>query len=59
MGENRNAYNIFIEKSEGKRPFGRPRHRWGNSIRIDFRGMGGEEWSGCIWLRIGTSNGLL
>jgi hypothetical protein len=27
MGEMRNAYNIFVGNSEGKRPLGRPRHR--------------------------------
>jgi hypothetical protein len=26
-GEMRNAYRIFVGKSEGKRPLGRPRHR--------------------------------
>jgi hypothetical protein len=28
MWENRNAYRIFEGKPEGKRPPGRPRHRW-------------------------------
>jgi hypothetical protein len=26
MGEMRNEYNILIRKSDGKRPFGRPKH---------------------------------
>jgi hypothetical protein len=28
MGETRNAYTILVGKPEGKRPMGRPRHRW-------------------------------
>jgi hypothetical protein len=28
MGEERNVYRVLMVKPEGKRPFGRPRHRW-------------------------------
>jgi hypothetical protein len=31
----RNAYNILIGKSEGKKPSGRPRRTWENNIRMD------------------------
>jgi hypothetical protein len=40
MGEIRNAYNIFVGKPEMKRPLGRPRHRWVDTIRMDLREMG-------------------
>jgi hypothetical protein len=40
MGKMRNAYNILIEKSEGKRPLGRRRRRWENNIKMDLRGVG-------------------
>jgi hypothetical protein len=29
MREKRNAYRLLVAKPEGKRPLGRPRHRWG------------------------------
>jgi hypothetical protein len=32
MGEKRNAYRLFVGKPEGKRPLGRPRHRWVENI---------------------------
>jgi hypothetical protein len=31
-----NAYDILVGKPEGKRPLGRPRHRW-EDIRMDLR----------------------
>jgi hypothetical protein len=33
----RNAYNIFVGKPEGKRPLGKPRHRWENNIGMDIK----------------------
>jgi hypothetical protein len=36
MREKRNAYRLFVRKSEGKRPLGRPRRRCVDNIRIDF-----------------------
>jgi hypothetical protein len=37
MEAKRNAYRIFVGKPEGKRPLGRQRLRWVNSIEIDVR----------------------
>jgi hypothetical protein len=61
MEEKRNAYRILMGKLEGKRPQGRLRCRWVDSIKIDHREIGwdGVVWTGSIWLRIGTSGGLL
>jgi hypothetical protein len=56
MGENRNAYRILVRKPEGKRPLGRPRRRCVDNIKMDLTEIG---WIGLIWLRIGTSGGLL
>jgi hypothetical protein len=53
-GEKRTAYRILVGKPEGKRPLGRPRHRWVGNIKMDRM-----VWIGLIWLRIETSGGLL
>jgi hypothetical protein len=46
MGEERNVYKVLVGKPEGKRPFGRPRRRWEDGIRMDLReiGLGGGDW---------------
>jgi hypothetical protein len=46
MGKMRNAYKIWVEKSEGKRPLGRPRHRWEDNFKIDVMkaGFGDVDW---------------
>jgi hypothetical protein len=35
--EKRNVYRILVGKPEGKRPLGRPRCRWVDNIKMDFR----------------------
>jgi hypothetical protein len=40
MSEKRNAYRILVGKPEGKRPLGRPRHRWLDNITMDHS----SEW---------------
>jgi hypothetical protein len=37
MGEGRGVYGVLIGRPEGKRPLGRPRRRWENNIKLDFR----------------------
>jgi hypothetical protein len=47
-GEKRNAYRLLVGKPDGKRPLGRPRGRWMDSIRIDLGevGRGDVDWNG-------------
>jgi hypothetical protein len=69
MGEERKVYKVLVGKPEGKRPLGRPRHRWENGIRMDLReiGLGGCGLDSTVsgqrpvadCLRTGTSGGLL
>jgi hypothetical protein len=59
MGENRNAYILLVGKPEGKRPLGRPRHRWVDNIKMDLLEIdcGGMDWIGLA--QVGTSGQLL
>jgi hypothetical protein len=36
MGERRGAYRALGGKPEGRRPLGRPRHRWEDNIKMDL-----------------------
>ena len=44
--DRRGAHRILVGKSEGKRPLGRPRLRWEDSIKMDLEdvGCGGMDW---------------
>jgi hypothetical protein len=55
----RRGYRVLVGKTR-KEPLGRPRRRWEDGIRMDFRETGwGGVWSGLSWLRTGTGGGLL
>ena len=54
MGDGRGLHTVLVGKPEGKRPLGRPRHRWEDNIKTE--GVVGTGWS---WLRIGTGGGRL
>jgi hypothetical protein len=40
-----------VRKPEGKRPLGRPRHRWENNIKMDLQKLDLGAWTGSSWLR--------
>jgi len=41
-GESRGVYRVLVGKPEGKRPLGRPRHRWEDIIKMDLQE--GQDW---------------
>jgi hypothetical protein len=49
MGEESNVYSILMGKPDGKRPLGRPRHRWEDWIRMDLREIG---WGSVDWIQL-------
>jgi hypothetical protein len=60
MGEGRGVYRVLVGRPEGKRPLGRPRHRWEDNIKMDLReiridganwiklAQDGVQWRACV-----------
>ena len=46
MEEGRGVHKVLVGKPEGKRPLGRPRHRWEDNIKMDPQkvGRGCGDW---------------
>jgi hypothetical protein len=40
MAVGRGVHRVLVGKPEGKKPLGRPRHRWEDNIKIDLQEMG-------------------
>jgi hypothetical protein len=40
MGDRRGVFRVLVVKPEGKRPLGRPRHRWEDNIKMDLQEVG-------------------
>ena len=40
MEEGRSAFKILTGTPTGKRPLGRPKHRWEDNIRVDLKESG-------------------
>ena len=41
MGQRRGVYRVLVGKPEGKKPLGRPRRRWEDSIKMYLQEVGG------------------
>ena len=50
MRDRSGVYKVLVGKSEGKRPFGRPRCRWEDNINMNLQevGCGGTDWIGLV-----------
>jgi hypothetical protein len=49
MGEGRCVYRVLVGRPARKRPLGRPRRRWEDNIKMDFR----EIWiDGVNWIQL-------
>jgi hypothetical protein len=60
VGDRRGAYIALVGKSEEKRPYRRPSHRWeDHQMDLQEAGWGGEGIDWVDWLRIGTGGGHL
>jgi hypothetical protein len=46
-GKRRGVYRVLVGKAEGKRPLGRPRHRWEDNIRMDI-----QKWCVKVWIKL-------
>jgi hypothetical protein len=43
------AYKVLVAKPEVRRPFGRPRRRWENNIKMDLQEVG---WRSMDWIEL-------
>jgi hypothetical protein len=48
-GEGRGVYRVLVRRPKGKRPVGRPRCRWEDNIKLDFREI---EINGANWVQL-------
>jgi hypothetical protein len=56
VGEGKGVYRVLVGRPEGKRSLGRPRHRWKDNIKMDFRQIGID---GANWIRLAFVSTLM
>ena len=49
VGESRGVYSVLLAKPKGKRPLGRPRHRWEDNIKMNLEEVG---CAGMGWIEL-------
>jgi hypothetical protein len=54
MGKGRGVYRILVGRPGGKRPLGRPRHRWEGNIKLDLKELG---INGANWIQLAQDRG--
>jgi hypothetical protein len=59
IGKRRYAYRILVGKPDGKRPLGRLRPRWEDTIKMNLKGVGNGGMDWIDWLSIATGGGHL
>ena len=47
MGKGRGVCRVLVGKPEGKRPFGRPSHRWEDNFKMKLQEVG---WKDMDWI---------
>jgi hypothetical protein len=52
--ERRGVYRVLVGKPEGKRPLGRPRHKWEDNIMMDLQEVG---WGVMDWIELALDRG--
>ena len=45
-----------MRKLKGKKPLGRPRQRWEDDMKMDFKGMG---WESIVWINLAHNKVLV
>ena len=59
MGERRGVCGVLVGKPEGKKPLGRPSHRWKDKFNMDFQEVDSVEMDWTELVRTGTGGGYL
>jgi len=54
VGETRGVFGVLVGKPEGKRPLGRPRHRWEDNIKMDLQEV---RCRGMSWIELAQDRG--